>query len=89
MKRCACVGLILLSGLLTGCGAHLSNHLTARRQMPVTPTRGGISIALTHTSEVQLNLRGFRLGLAPHVESQDSVARESDPLPWLSYRLHF
>jgi outer membrane lipopolysaccharide assembly protein LptE/RlpB len=89
MKKSACAGLILMTVLLTGCGSHLSHHLTAGRQMPITATRGAISIPLNGTSEVQLNLRGFRLGLSPQTESDDSIARQPEPTPWLRYRLHF
>jgi hypothetical protein len=67
MKTNACIGLILMAGLLTltGCGAHLTHHLAAGRQMPITTPHGGISIPLTNVSEVQLNLRGFRMGRNP------------------------
>ena len=89
MKKRACVGLILMAGLLSGCGAHLSNHLTAGRQMPLTLSGGSISIPLTGTSEVQLNLRGFRMGLTDHGEPQATIDAQTDLTPWLRYRLHF
>jgi hypothetical protein len=89
MKRNACLVLILMTGLLTGCSTLLSHRLAAGRQMPITPTFGGISIPLNSNSEVMLNLRGCRLGLAPQAESRDSIASQPEPTPWLSYRLQF
>jgi hypothetical protein len=89
MKKSVCVGLVLMTGLLAGCGTHFSYHVTAGRQMPITPTRGSISIPLNSNSEVLLNLRGCRLGLAPQAESRDSIATQPDPTPWLNYRIHF
>jgi hypothetical protein len=89
MKKRACVGLILMAGLLSGCGAHISNHLTAGRQMPLTSTWGSISIPVTGTSEVQLDLRGFRMGLTDHEEPQAAIDAQTDLTPWLRYRLRF
>jgi hypothetical protein len=87
-KRCW-MGLILLTGLLTGCGAHGSTHLAAGRQFPLGTHQGGISVHLNETSELQFNLKGFRMGISPHGGSQRPSDERPDPTPWLRYRLQF
>jgi outer membrane lipopolysaccharide assembly protein LptE/RlpB len=90
MKKSCWLGLILLTGFLTGCGSHLSAGLTASRQLPVkSASRDGIAIHLNRQSELQLNLRGFRMGLRPQTEPLFDAATQSAPPPWLSYHLHF
>lgn len=89
MKRLICVGWILLAGLLTGCGAHGSAHLATGRQLPMVTPQGGIRVHLNTTSELQFNLRGFRMGLSPLAGRQQPGTDQPDPPPWLSYRLHF
>ncbi|MDJ0782464.1 MAG: hypothetical protein QNJ22_10860 [Desulfosarcinaceae bacterium] len=89
MKRWHYVGVILLAGLMTGCGSHLTCRLTAGRQMPMTATNGGISIPLNHSSEVQLNLRGCQMGLSNQPKNRDGFDESFNPLPWLNYRVHF
>jgi hypothetical protein len=90
MTKISRLGLIVLVGLLTGCGSHLSAGLLAGRQTPSGVSgRNGISIQLNSTSEVQLNPRGFRMGLAPRGEAPLSVDPQPGPTPWLSYHFYF
>lgn len=83
------VGWILLVGLLSGCGTYGSQHLVAGRQLPLMTSHGNIRIHLNDTSELHFNLRGFRMGIAPHAASHNSLGVQLDPTPWLHYRLHF
>lgn len=89
MKKLCYLGLILLTGLLTGCGAHGSAHLAAGRQLPLVTHQGGFRVHLNDTSELQFNLRGFRMGISPQGGSQRPSDERPDPTPWLRYRLHF
>lgn len=90
MKKRYCLGLILLTCLLTGCGSHFTASLATGRQMPLgSSDHDGILLYLNDTSEVRLSLRGFRMGLAPHTKTPIVSDTQASPKPWLSYHLHF